>query len=490
MLIAIAGDSGTGKSSMAEIFRSKYNTSIIECDCFHRWERNSENWQSITHLNPDANYIDHQENAVYTAKQGSPVNIRPYHHHNGRFGHSVLIPPEEATIFCGLLPFYEKKTADLFDVKIYIEVEENLRTFMKVHRDVLQRGHTIDNVLASIQKRSVDYEKFVQPQKLSADIIVKYTTKSSTSLGKIFSHNYFPVIDVTINGREVGIIEAVEDFVKRREITKDYTDLCITLGGYVELFQGNGGNISVKDADRMIIKKSGFRIDESDNSCWVNPSTYVKSLKTSEIEVPAEPSIETWFHSFTKKYTVHFHPIHYNNFLCSKKRPAVGDGLWMEYMKPGYSLARKIFESYTGQSVVFLQNHGVIVTADVVSEVYEAIASLMDQDPRSAIVGQCIRRRMPGTVFFPTEYKGITIIKAFTPDIAVILGEEVTEEVKIPGLFKVDDRVVVAAKTKTKCLSIKEVLDAYMALKGDLNTITDVDALISWDREVFRKNQH
>jgi uridine kinase len=490
MLIAIAGDSGTGKTSMAELFRSKYSTAIIECDCFHRWERDSNNWMSVTHLSPEANHLDLQEMAVGAAKRGEPVVIRPYLHHNGRFGHCVNVQSEEVTVFCGLLPFYRKTTADMFDIKIYIEVEENLKTFMKVRRDVLQRGHTIDRVLASIQKRASDYENFVNTQKLSADVVVKYSTKSSTSLEKILSHNYFPVIETTVNGRDANILEVVEDFIIRRELSRDYTDLCTVLGGYVELFQGNGGNISVKNGDNMVIKKSGFRIDESDNSCWVNPSIYVNSLKTAEIVVPFEPSIETWFHAFTKKYTVHFHPIHFNNVLCSRERPAALGGLWIEYMKPGYELARKIFERYSGQRLVLLQNHGVIVTADSASEVYDAIATLMEQDPRSAIVGQCIRRRMNGVVFFPTEYTGITTIRAFTPDIAVIIGDEITEEVKVPGIFSINGRIVVAAKTKTKCQAIKEVLDAYTALQGDLVTITDVNSLTSWDREIFRKNQN
>lgn len=490
MLIGIAGDSGTGKTYIAEIFKSKYNTAIIECDCFHRWERDSDNWKSLTHLDPSANHLDLQENAVMNAKQGSPVNIRPYLHHNGRFGSSIKVQPEEVTIFCGLLPFYMKTTSELFDVKIFVEAEENLKTFMKVRRDVLQRGKSIETVLSSIENRAIDYEKFVKTQKLDADVVVKYSTKSSTSLDKIFSHNYFPIIDSTVNGRSANILEVVEDFIRARNITKDYMDLCTVLGGYTEIFQGNGGNISVKDGDSMIIKKSGFRIDESENSCWVNPSIYVNSLKTAEVDVPTEPSIETWFHSFTKKYTVHFHPKHYNNVLCSKNRPANIPGLWIEYMKPGYSLARKIFERYSGQSIILLQNHGVIVTSDDIREVYDSITTLMEQDPRSSIVGKCIRRRLPGVVFYPTEYTSITNINAYTPDITVILGSEVTDEVKVPGIFNVDGRIVVAAKTKTKCLAIKEVLDAYVALKGDLNTITDVDSLKSWDREIFRKNQH
>ena len=56
--IAITGDSGTGKTTISNILKELFSDSfVLECDRYHKWERNDENWKKYTHLNPDANYI-------------------------------------------------------------------------------------------------------------------------------------------------------------------------------------------------------------------------------------------------------------------------------------------------------------------------------------------------------------------------------------------------------------------------------------------------
>ena len=56
--IAITGDSGSGKTTISNAISNTYTNSILlECDRYHKWERDNINWNNYTHLNPDANYI-------------------------------------------------------------------------------------------------------------------------------------------------------------------------------------------------------------------------------------------------------------------------------------------------------------------------------------------------------------------------------------------------------------------------------------------------
>ena len=40
------------------------DTLIFECDRYHKWERNDENWNNITHLDPQANYLFKMKNDI------------------------------------------------------------------------------------------------------------------------------------------------------------------------------------------------------------------------------------------------------------------------------------------------------------------------------------------------------------------------------------------------------------------------------------------
>ncbi len=63
IIIGIAGDSATGKSTFANLLKEnifKEDSSIIEGDSYHKWERNDYHWKEYSHLNPDANFLDKQ----------------------------------------------------------------------------------------------------------------------------------------------------------------------------------------------------------------------------------------------------------------------------------------------------------------------------------------------------------------------------------------------------------------------------------------------
>lgn len=58
--IGIAGDSGAGKTRLLVTLKtllSKERVLALEGDGDHKWERNSQNWKEMTHLNPRANYL-------------------------------------------------------------------------------------------------------------------------------------------------------------------------------------------------------------------------------------------------------------------------------------------------------------------------------------------------------------------------------------------------------------------------------------------------
>lgn len=175
-VFAICGDSGSGKSTLSNLLKKGYSDSfMLECDRYHKWERHNENWDVMTHLNPEANYITKMEEDIFNLKLGNEIYQVDYDHHTGKFTENQLINPSDNLIVCGLHSLYGDN--NLYDVKIFMDTDDLLKKKWKIKRDVLERGYTIEKVLTSIEKRQNDFKEYITPQKENADLIIRFFTK-------------------------------------------------------------------------------------------------------------------------------------------------------------------------------------------------------------------------------------------------------------------------------------------------------------------------
>lgn len=179
--IAISGDSGTGKTTISNILTDLFNDSfILECDRYHKWERNDENWKKYTHLNPEANYITKMSNDVFDLKIGKNVYQVNYDHCNGKFTNKEKIESTDNIIVCGLHCLYLPE--NVINLKIYMDTDDNLRIPWKIKRDIEKRGYTIEKILEQISSRKNDFQKYILPQKEKADIIINFYTDKKFDL--------------------------------------------------------------------------------------------------------------------------------------------------------------------------------------------------------------------------------------------------------------------------------------------------------------------
>jgi uridine kinase len=176
-IFAICGDSGSGKSTLSSLLKNYYNNSFtLECDRYHKWERNNKNWKTTTHLNPNANYITKMEEDIFNLKLGNEIYQVDYDHQSGKFTEKQLINPSDNLIVCGLHSLYGNN--NLYDLKIFMDTDEDLKKKWKIKRDVIERGYSIEKVLNSIEKRRQDFNKFIKPQRDNADIIIRFFSKN------------------------------------------------------------------------------------------------------------------------------------------------------------------------------------------------------------------------------------------------------------------------------------------------------------------------
>ena len=176
-VFAICGDSGSGKSTLSNILKNAFDDSFtLELDRYHKWERHNENWKSVTHLNPDANYITKMSEDIFNLKLGKEIFQVDYDHDTGKFTEKQLINPSNNLIVCGLHSLYDKNTSSAYDLKIFMDTDEELKRKWKIKRDTKERGHSLEKVSESIKKRENDFNAYILPQKENADLIVKFFT--------------------------------------------------------------------------------------------------------------------------------------------------------------------------------------------------------------------------------------------------------------------------------------------------------------------------
>jgi len=173
--IVVAGDSGVGKDtlveSIAEIVGQECIT-VIPGDGYHKHERGHLKWSVNTHLNPLENYLEEWNRNFQRALQREDIYTRNYDHSNGRFEYLSGAKPRDLIISQGLHSFYGMDGKKV-DVKLFLEMEAELRLRFKIKRDSLERGHTKKESLSEIKKRKNDYKNYVEIQREKADLIVR-----------------------------------------------------------------------------------------------------------------------------------------------------------------------------------------------------------------------------------------------------------------------------------------------------------------------------
>ena len=195
--IAIAGDSGVGKdtltSSIAHSF-GEQNTTIILGDDYHLFERGDAIWTSRTHLSPEANDLDSLERDIRLALMKKSVVSRHYDHEIGRFAPARSHKITDLVLINGLHSLLVSTVKSSCDLRVFLDMEEELRQKLKIDRDVNGRHVLKAEVLKSIKTRTADARKHIQPQAAAADLIFHLSADKSVLSGEFESGGSLPLM--------------------------------------------------------------------------------------------------------------------------------------------------------------------------------------------------------------------------------------------------------------------------------------------------------
>ena len=180
VILGIVGDSATGKTTLTDgivKILGRKRVTVISVDDYHSLDRSERAAGNISALDPMASHLDIIEQHLQLLRVGRPILKPLYDHRTGTLGRPEYLEPREFVIAEGLLGFTTHAMRECFDVKIFLDPEEDLRVQWKLTRDVADRGYSRESVLEQIERRNHDRLSYVLPQRAFADVVIEFTRR-------------------------------------------------------------------------------------------------------------------------------------------------------------------------------------------------------------------------------------------------------------------------------------------------------------------------
>ena len=178
IIIGIVGDSAAGKTTISkglvQLLGPERVTHVCTDD-YHKFDRRERAELGITALHPDCNYLDIMELHLERLHYGQPILKPVYDHSTGTLVRPQYLQAKQFVIVEGLLGFHSSVMRQFYDVKVYLDPPEDLRTVWKIKRDTSKRGYTADQVREEMIKREPDSRDYIRPQRKHADIVVRFS---------------------------------------------------------------------------------------------------------------------------------------------------------------------------------------------------------------------------------------------------------------------------------------------------------------------------
>lgn len=179
LTIGIAGGTGSGKSTVArKVAQALPHASVafLEMDAYYRDFRHltAEERQHVNWDHPDAFDLAYLIAHIEALLRGERVEMPIYDFAlHGRSAHTRPIAPADVVVIDGILLLTDPTLRSLFDIKVFVDADADIRLVRRIRRDTAVRGRTLESVLdqylTTVQPMHL---QFVEPSKRYADVIV------------------------------------------------------------------------------------------------------------------------------------------------------------------------------------------------------------------------------------------------------------------------------------------------------------------------------
>jgi len=177
-IVGIAGGTGSGKSTLAENMIKNFagQTLLIKHDNYYRDQSHlpMEQRAGVNYDHPDAFEDEYLIAHLEELRQGRPVwgPLYDFSTHTRQMSRQLL-EPRELVIVEGILALHHPFLRELYDLKVFVDTDADIRILRRMTRDLVERGRTMESVVQQyIATVKPMHEQYVEPSKRHADVII------------------------------------------------------------------------------------------------------------------------------------------------------------------------------------------------------------------------------------------------------------------------------------------------------------------------------
>lgn len=177
--IAVAGGTGSGKTTIANAILERvgsHHIAYIPHDAYYkdRPDLTLDQRRAINFDHPDSleTTLTHEHIVALQNWQAIDIPIYDFTIHR-RTSEVQHVEPQPIILVEGILVLAEPTLRELFDVKIFVDTDADLRLIRRLNRDIAERGRTAESVIQQyLNTVRPMHMEFVEPSKRYADVII------------------------------------------------------------------------------------------------------------------------------------------------------------------------------------------------------------------------------------------------------------------------------------------------------------------------------
>ncbi len=179
LIIGVAGGTGSGKTTVANVILQRVGAdriAYVPQDAYYKnltelplAQHGLRNWD-----HPDALTTELMVEQVTALKTGQAVELPVYDFtQHTRTTRTKRVEPQPVVVVEGILIFADPALRGLFDIKIFVDTDADLRFIRRLQRDIAERGRTAESVIQQyLDTVRPMHLEFVEPTKRYADVII------------------------------------------------------------------------------------------------------------------------------------------------------------------------------------------------------------------------------------------------------------------------------------------------------------------------------